>query len=423
VRSADRGPSHPLRGARALRLALGLLCAQSAPAAADSIFSALGVGEVVTTADMRGRGMGNVSVGIYDPWNVGRGNPATLASVRAYFVHGELFQEARSIDADTGDHASPTSTNLPQIRAGLAVPKVGVVALGLAEYTSVSYELEEVTGAGTGAIRRTLSGKNGLDVLTLTFARRVRPRIMLGADLDFMLGSFQDVWKTDFLDPNAFDTIDSLVVEHSIGPALRLGILGRPYPHVDLGGAITFGRSLELRPKIKHEAGEATDLPRYDLDLPLTIALGVSGDLTSRWRGAMDFTYANWSGTDLTLGTDPILNRQYVPTGDLTKIGVGVEYQMDRAGESRRYHHHIPLRAGFAWEPWPILDVHGEKIHDKFITAGAGFPVGDEVGMIQLAFQYGWRGNREVNDLEEQVYRLGIGFTAREKVAVEKGRK
>jgi hypothetical protein len=415
VRAAVRG------AAQTLRLGLPLLAALAAPAAADSIFSALGVGELVTTADMRGRGMGNVSVGMYDPWNMGRGNPATLASVRAYFVHGEFVQEARRIEADTGDEASPSSTNLPQIRAGLAVPKVGVVGLSLAEHTSVTYELQEVSGKGDELVQRTLSGKNGLETLTLTFARRVRPRILLGADLDFMLGSFQDIWETDFLDPTAFDTVDTLIVEHSLGPVLRLGILGRPYPRLDLGGAITFGRSLELRPKIKNEAGITTDLPRYDLDLPLTIALGASGDLTPRWRAAMDFTYSNWSGTDLTLGTDPILNRSFVPTGDITKIGVGIEYQVDRTGESRRYHHQIPLRVGFAWEPWPILDAHGEKIDDTFFTAGAGLPVGDDVGMIQLAFQYGWRGDKDLNDAEEQVYRFGIGFTAREKVAVEKG--
>ncbi len=110
-----------------------------------------------------------------------------------------------------------------------------------------------------------------------------------------------------------------------------------------------------------------------------------------------------------------------MPTGDITKIGVGIEYQVDRTGESRRYHHQIPLRVGFAWEPWPILDAHGEKIDDTFFTAGAGLPVGDDVGMIQLAFQYGWRGDKDLNDAEEQVYRFGIGFTAREKVAVEKG--
>jgi hypothetical protein len=394
--------------------------AQATPAAADSIFSALGVGEAVTTADMRGRGMGNVSVGIYDPWNMGRGNPATLASVRAYFVHGEFLQEGRTVESDTGDRTSPRSTNLPQVRAGLALPKVGVLGLSLSEYTSVSYQLREVTGKGDELVARTLSGKNGLGAVTISFARRVQPQILIGADLDVMIGSFQDIWETDFVDPAAFDTIDSLIVEHSVGPVLRLGILGRPHPRMDLGAALTFGRSLELRPKIKDEAGTTTDLPRYDLDLPVTIALGGSGDLTPSWRGAADLTYTHWSGTDLTLGTDPILNRRFVPTANVTKIGFGIEYKKDRGGESRRYHHHIPVRAGFAWEPWPVLDTHGEKIQDTFFTAGAGFPVGDDVGMIQLALQYGWRGDRTKNDAEEQILRLGIGFTARERVAVEK---
>ena len=402
-------------------LALWTMVAE--PAAADSIFSALGLGEAVTTADMRGRGMGNTSVGTDDPWNLGRGNPATLGKIRAYFLSGELLREARSIDSDTGDHSDPLSTNVPQVRVGLAVAKVGVLGLALADITQVSYALREISQESGETVVRTLSGKNGLETLTLSYARQVEPRIAIGVDLDFVLGSFQDIWRTDFADITAFDTVDSLIVEHSMGPMLRLGILGRAHQRLDLGAALTFGRDLELRPEIQNESGVTEELPHYDLHLPLTLALGASGDLSHQWRGAFDFTYVNGSSTDLTLGTDPILNRRFVPTADVTKIGVGVEYQRDRLMESRGYFNHVPLRAGFAWEPWAILDTHGEKIQDKFFTAGAGFPVGDQVGMIQVAMQYGWRGDVDKNDAEERILRLGIGFTARERVAVEKGRR
>jgi len=393
------------------------------PAAADSIFSALGLGEAVTTADMRGRGMGNTSVGTDDPWNLGRGNPATLAKIRAYFLSGELLREQRTVESDTGDRSDPLSTNLPQVRVGLAVPKVGVLALGLADVTQVSYALREFSQENGESVVRTLSGKNGLDALTLSYARQVQPRIAIGIDLDFMLGSFQDIWQTDFADPGAFDTTDSLIVDHSIGPVLRLGVLARAHQRLDLGAALTFGRDLELEPEINSEGGVTEDLPRQDLHLPLTLALGASGDITHRWRGAFDFTYVNGSSTDLTLGTDPILNRRFGPTADITKLDFGVEYQHDRRNESRSYFARVPVRAGFAWEPWMFLDTHGEKLADKFFTAGAGLPVGDQVGMIQVAMQYGWRGEIQKNDAEERIFRLGIGFTARERVAVEKGRR
>ncbi|MFI5050939.1 MAG: hypothetical protein ACHQEA_13865, partial [Gaiellales bacterium] len=111
-----------------------------------------------------------------------------------------------------------------------------------------------------------------------------------------------------------------------------------------LGAALTFGRDLELRPEIQNESGVTEELPHYDLHLPLTLALGASGDLSHQWRGAFDFTYVNGSSTDLTLGTDPILNRRFVPTADVTKIGVGIEYQRPDTAEHADLRRHARPR-------------------------------------------------------------------------------
>ena len=89
--AAERGRTPGRRLARALGWIAALLVLAAAPAAADSIFSALGVGEVVTTSDMRGRGMGNVSVGVFDPWNVGRGAALRNVSRSAEVVWGDGF--------------------------------------------------------------------------------------------------------------------------------------------------------------------------------------------------------------------------------------------------------------------------------------------------------------------------------------------
>jgi hypothetical protein len=403
---------------RALALTLAAaLVLWPAMAAADSIFSALGLGEVVTPADIRGRGMGNVTIGVDDPWNLGRGNPAVMAKARAFVFHGELMRESLTIEGDSGDRASPHSTNLPNVRLAVMVPKFAVVGLGLSEYTSVSYAFTETEGAGDDAVIRNFNGKNGLNAVTLTFARQFGSDFSAGMDLDFIVGSYSDIWQTDFVDPDAFDTSDTLTVTHSLGPVLRLGALGSPHPRIDLGAAITFGRELEIRPEIRH--GEVDELPHSDLSLPFSLAVGASGAISSRWKAAADLVHTRWSDTDLTTGTDPHLNRTYAPTLNVTELGAGVEYVHDPTGQSPRFWERMPFRAGFAWEPWHFLDVHGQKIHDHFVTAGTGFGLPGEIGMIQVAAQYGWRGEIAKNDAEERILRLGVSFTARERVAVE----
>ena len=409
---------------RALAGAAAALVLAAAPilgpdiARADSIFSALGLGETVTPSDMRGRGMGNVTVGVDDPWNLGRANPAVMAKTRAFVFHGELLREALTIEGDSGDRATPHSTNLPTVRLAVRVPKFAVVGLGLSEYTSVSYAFNETEGTGDDAVIRTLSGKNGLNAVTLTLARQFGSDFSAGLDLDFIVGSYSDVWQTDFVDPDAFDTSDTLDVTHSLGPVLRLGALGSPLPRLDLGAAITFGRELEIRPEIRH--GEVDELPHSDLSLPFSLAVGASGSISPRWTAAADLVYTHWSSTDLTTGTDPFLNRTYAPTLNVTELGAGVEYVHDPTGQSPHFWERMPFRAGFAWEPWHLLDEHGEKIHDHFVTAGTGLALPGEIGMIQVAAQYGWRGEIAKNEAEEKIFRLGVSFTARERVAVEK---
>ncbi len=410
---------------RCLVLLLGLsvavaLLAGAGGARADSVFSARGLGEVVTPADVRARGMGGVAVAVPDPWNLSRANPALLVPLPGLVVYGELRRELLHVEDANGEVRSPRSTNFPLFRLAVPVPRVGVVGLGVAQYTDVSYEFRRVTSAGGDRITEILRGQNGLDLLGLTWARRVHPKVDAGIDLDFLLGSYIDVWEHRFDDPLHADSVDSLIVNHSRGPILRLGVTGAPHQRLRLGAALTFGRDIDLRPEIRSTGNAPLYPPRRTLHLPVSLALGASGDIDPHWRAAADLVHTHWESTDLTLGTDPAFDRSFAPTVNVTRVAFGVEYQGDRAGESRRLRDRMPLRAGYAWEPWHFRDAAGEKITDHFVTAGFGVPVKEGAGMIQFAFELGFRGDREKNGARERVLRFGVGLAAKERVLVGK---
>jgi hypothetical protein len=388
------------------------------PAHADSVFSAHGLGEVVTPADVRGRGMGGASVAVDDEWNLSRINPALLSGTRGFTLHVELISELRKIEDRSGESWTPRSVNFPLFRLALPVPRLGALGIGIFQYTDVSYVFRREDGFGNSLLTQTLRGKNGLNTLGLTFARRVRPELEVGIDMDVMLGSYVDIWTNRFEDRSLRGSVDSLVVNHSRGPVIRVGALGRPHPRLRLGAALTFGRDIEARPEVSGSDQETRFLPTEQLHLPTSLALGISGDIDKHWRAAADLVHTRWETTDLTLGSDPILNRFYVPTIDVTRIAIGVEYLGDRTDEARGLRQRMPLRAGYAWEPWHFRDAFGEKIIDQFVTAGVGIPLPERAGFLDLAVEFGYRGDRDENGARERVIRLGLGLPVREWVSI-----
>jgi hypothetical protein len=385
---------------------------------ADSIFSAHGLGEVVTAADVRGRGMGGVSVAVPDSWNLSRINPALLAATPGFVLHGEVIRESRRIEDQNGEVRKPRSANFPLFRLAVPVPRIGAFGLGFAQYTDVSYELRQDDGGKGEPVTQILRGRNGLHLLDIAWARAVHPKLDVGLALGVVLGSYIDVWENRFDDPDLSDSIDSLIVNHSRGPLLTLGATGTPAPRWRVGGAFTLGRDIDLRPEIRTTGQPSRRLPESELHLPASLAVGASHELDDHWRLAGDLVHTRWAATDLSLGSDPTLNRSEVPTENVTRVAVGVEYQGDRSGESSRLRDRIPLRAGYAWEPWHFRDPFGERIVDHFVTGGLGIPLPEGAGVVQLALELGFRGDLDRNRARERVVRLGLGLAAREQVVV-----
>jgi hypothetical protein len=394
-------------------------------AAADSVFSAHGLGEVVTGADVRGRGMGGASVAVPDPWNLSPLNPAVVARIPGFILHGEVVRESRRVEVQGGEVRKPRSTALPLLRLAVPVPKVGALALGLAQYTDVSYVFENSGAVDGEPVTQILRGKNGLNLLDVGWARQVHPQIDVGADVGFVLGSYVDVWENRFDNPEFTDSIDSLIVNHSRGPILRLGMLASPRTATRLGAAFTFGRDIELRPEVRTSQEPSRRLAETDLHLPAALALGGSHDLDSHWRLAADLVHTRWASTELGVGVDSLLTRPPLPTLNVTRLAVGVEYRGDRTGESKRLRDRVALRAGYGWEPWHFRDPFGEKITDHVLSGGLAVPMPEDAGVLQVAVELVMRGDEERNGVHERVVRMGVGLAVRERVLVGRvpGRK
>ncbi len=414
-----RSPARNMNAARVATLALVLILAP--PVRADSVFSAQGLGEIVTPTDMRGRGMGGTSIAVPDPWNMSPANPAILAQTRGFILHGEIMGERRSISDRSGGDYTGKSTTFPLLRLAVDVPKAGTLGFGVEPWAVVDYEFINLDTSTGSLVRQVFRGEDGLSMVTFTFARRLQPRLDFGVDLDLPIGSYADIYETRFADPNFVDTNDSLVVNIDRSLILRLGVAGNPHRRLRAGGALTLGRNVGTRTEIRGSVDDPQILQESELHLPTSLALGVCGDLTDQVRVAADVTRTWWGGTELTTGDDPLIHRTNIETRDVTRFGIGIEYQGDRSPEAFGFRRRMPLRAGYSTTPWHFRDGYGEDIRDHVFSVGAGLPIGGTGGGIaQVAFELGFRGDRERNGASERFYRLGLAFGVREIVPVSR---
>ena len=398
-----------------LFLELGL----AASARADSVFSAQALGELAPITDMRGRGMGGVSVAIADRWNVSRANPATIADVKGFVLHGEMLLERLSTSDDNGEDYSAHATSFPWFRLGVELPQAGTFGFGIAPYTIVDYEFANIDQSSGVPVTQTFTGDDALSVLTFSFARRINPRFDVGIDLDLPIGSYTDIFTTGFPAGEGYvSTRDSLIVNVDRSPILRLGAAGTVRRQLRVGGAFTFGRDLGIRSEIRGQIQDPRSVTDADLHLPASLLLGVAYDVDARWRVAADVGHTWWGSTSLDLGDDSLLTRSNIETRDVTRFGIGVEYQGDRSLETRNIWMRMPFRGGYSYTPWYFRDGYGQEINEHIVSAGAGLPFADTFGMVQLALEIGFRGDREKNGASERFFRLGISLSARERVPV-----
>lgn len=144
------------------------------------------------------------------------------------------------------------------------------------------------------------------------------------------------------------------------------------------------------------------------IQLPLEFGLGFSvkkGErltvlvdaATTKWSG---FKYFDSPGSDYTNSYRVSAGFNYVPN----KLAVG----------SGSYFKRVQYRMGATYSDG-YLDLKNTKIGNYAVTAGLGLPVGigrfDDIAVVNISAQYGKTGTVSNNLLQEDYFRLILGFT------------
>ena len=95
------------------------------------------------------------------------------------------------------------------------------------------------------------------------------------------------------------------------------------------------------------------------------------------------------------------------------RIGVGIERSASEEKKSVSYFKNINIRGG-AFLSQLNSSSKGEKIHEYGLSFGLGLPIAMDQNRIDMAFEFGQRGELDLNFLREMFFRFNLSISANE---------
>ena len=155
------------------------------------------------------------------------------------------------------------------------------------------------------------------------------------------------------------------------------------------------------------------DVPNNSINLPSKFALGVGIGQSKKWSLGAEFTRQQFSSysnrfLDITAGKFENAN----------KIALG-GYIIPKYNSFNSYFARVNYRAGLRYENTGLV-IKNKSITDAAFTAGLGLPVGGLLSNINLGFEYGKRGTRAENLVEENYMNFTISLSLTDKWFVKR---
>lgn len=378
-----------------LLLALLSLAGASAARAQESVFNLPLPGLPGTGESVRSRGMGGAPAG-HTGESFSMDNPAWIAGAeRAGLYLSLLGQRTTAEDHQaTGDFDDVV---FPMGQA--AVPVLdAVIGVGYHQHLDFDASIESSVLFEGDTVPVGFDSDGGVGILAPTLGYSLDERTSAGISLDVYLGSREIVRSVSI--PGQLATRDTLARDFS-GMGLTLGVTRELVPGTRLGLAY------RLRPDLDGEVTRAGDpdlLGREsEIRLPDELLLEASARFSERLRVGAGLRYAGWEAT--TFQDD--LAEAVTELGDAWEVGGGLEFA-PASPVAYAIGPEAPLRLGYRWRRLP-LRIDGEPVGEWSLAVGYSRAFGGS-SRIDVALEYGRRGDLDTNGVSERFVRLGVGM-------------
>ncbi len=384
--------------ALSLRASLALLALTAGSpdplAAQASQFGVRGLGYPNSAYSARVRSMGG-GTALFDAETAV--NPAALGTLGEMTAAFSMIGDRRRVEgpAGGGDVSGmrfPLFSISGPVRGAPLTVGIGVSTLLARDFSATVGDTAMIRGEPIETID-TLSGEGGLNDLRAALAWRVDPRTVVGASFHIYTGVTR-LERVRYFQDTGYVRVSERSEVSAAGSGFDLGIIRRIAPRVSVAALLRVDGSANVR----RDSLEST---AYDVDLPVSLAVGAQARLSPRLLVGAQYRRAGWSSAD-----DALSGPGSTGAVDTWEMGLGGEYV-----RNTEHPYRLPLRFGLrrAALPFPLVD--GDDPTETVASVGTGFLFAQGRGGADLALERVWRGDG--NDFSERGWLFTVTATLR----------
>jgi len=371
-----------------LVFALGLSSAGVAAAQSGSevrLVGNAGLGRPAVPLDARARGMGSTGVTAHGV-NLSMVNPAAVVSIPIPGVWMTFQPEHREVDGLLAQGEINTA-DFPLARMVIPFERRYAVAVGFGSYLNQDWRVQfvDTTELVTGpvAFQETRSSAGGISQFRLDFAGIINAKWSFGVAGIYYFGKsvleVERIFQSDagFSPYNAADGIEYQ------GWGLAAGAEWKPIPEMIVGLSGTWGAGLDLE---SDSSGASKSF-----SLPLALDLGASWELAPDLLLAMAVGWTRWSALSGELPRPG--------ASDNWRFALGSEVRLVGSDNTR-----VIGRIGAHLEQLPFRLRRGPP-WERAMSFGLGTWFRQGLGRIDVAYEFGKRGQKDTNEIQESFSR------------------
>ncbi len=378
----------------------------------SSPYSYYGFGNMSGYSFGRGVGMGGVSLGIRNGYQINIANPASYTAIDSMTFLMEFGVNSRHTSYTTENQKKGSNdVNFNHMTFSVPLTKWWATAFGLVPYSNKGYAISSTRETDYGISDYSFNGSGALSKVILGNGFKINENLSVGFNAWFMFGKLKDnIYVYYPYDDNAYDYLkDNSLTVHDVGitagvqyqykskkdNTLIIGAIFEPKNTLSSDYTIheervLFRNSTQSQPIIdtlRHEESSSKGLR-----LPASFGAGFSYSLKNKITFGADFFHQKWDQA-LFLGD----KQQYMTNSN--RYSTGLEFTPDRFS-IRSYLDRVQYRIGAFYEN-SYLTLNENQINGYGITFGLGLPISRSLSTLNFSAELGKLGTKDNNLIRE----------------------
>ena len=384
----------------------------------NSPYSYTGLGEVNFRGNQINRFMEGLEV-YNDSIHANLSNPSSYAKLLLTTYSIGLNYSNNQL-SDTNDSKSLISSGLDYIGIAIPTKKFGF-GFGIIPFTSVGYKLSQIDDSSSSDILNRYEGEGGINKVFFSLGLYLLKNLSFGVTINYDFGKLK-YQTSKFLDDVYLGTV--LINESSIsGLDIKLATnyeipvnskidLHVMVSYVPQGSLNSNNKRLLITSPLSDPSNIAeiieidlaeTGLDFTEIQLPSSSIVGFGLGKKSKWFAGAQYIVTNSSNFKNSFNTLPNVSYK-----DGSQFSIGGFYIPDYSSITS-YWKRVVLRMGFRHEVTGIFK-NNFGINETGINFGAGLPL-PGYSNVNIGFEYGSRGTKNSNILNEKFWTVRIGFS------------